>query len=1140
MLTAGLAWVAGALGPANVLAQATDTWVGSSSALFSTGGWTGGNNPPVAGDSLIFGIPGAAGTNLTDDQSGLAYAAITFNGTAAYTVSGNAFTLSTATAGTVINQLSSASPQTINNNLTLGGANQTIALTAGSQVLGGNISGMGGITITGSHTLTLAGNNTYMGTTFLAGSSTLALANANALADSTLSLSNNSTLSLLANTPTTFVPKAVTFPTQATITYNFNVNNNGAGTGNTLILENVGEVRGGSTTPTLNLTGGNGYTLQLSGTNTPNSVNSPIQIQDPTTLGSQTAGVTLSIPGGIIVNYPKSYALNLNGAGNFMLGPLITDGAYGLVPNFNATGTITLTGANNFAPTGTAATGVISAAGTLALNNAGAFTGLTALTVNAAVTFDNTSGGSITISATPTETWGSSFSFGTANTSGNLNLGTGAVILSTTPIITVANTNYGLTVGGAINGSYGLTKAGAGALTLTGVNTFTGNISGITGILTIGGAGGLSSTGTPGTYAGNIANAGTLVYNSSQADTWSGTLSGTGALVQSGSGTLTLSGPNTSTGTTTISGGTLALGNDGTTGTGPLMLGAGGTLNVAARTSPYVLPAGGLTTAGGATAATIVPPNSGTVNVGAGPITLVWNGASTGTDSTHPALTLAGGTLALAATQSVTINVPGPALSGGVYTLISGATAITGGGTIIPGFTGNGLATGASGSVTVAGTAVVLTVTAGPITILNVTNNPVTPIPGQSVLVAAAVTFAQGIQPGTVTLNGSPFGAGSAVPLILDIGPGDPCYLEYTNNVTVALAATPGNSDYSVTVTDTANDPPVTNWTELTIVPAITVTSVTASPASLTRNQGVLVSATATARNSTINGVTVNAGALGAGTAIPLVLVGANNTWTNTITVPASAPLGEATLVVTATDAAGDPAGTGKTVVTLKTAPGAGMAFLPPQSQILSDLVLANNNFTNNWPVAGCSSCLPGGRTSAEWTRGTYMEGDLALYAINQDPNIYNYAVQWGALFNWRLSGSYTTTDPNAQCAGQQYIELYLQNPVPANTNRLTNIVNSVNYWIANNVGLTAWSFVDAIHMSMPAYAQLATLNSNTMPALKNNATYPATMYSYFHQIKSILGPSNGLYNTTDHLWWRDPTFVTNYIAEDATPEKCY
>ena len=44
--------------------------------------------------------------------------------------------------------------------------------------------------------------------------------------------------------------------------------------------------------------------------------------------------------------------------------------------------------------------------------------------------------------------------------------------------------------------------------------------------------------------------------------------------------------------------------------------------------------------------------------------------------------------------------------------------------------------------------------------------------------------------------------------------------------------------------------------------------------------------------------------------------------------------------------------------------PVVGVAFLPPQSQILSDLVLANNRFTNEWPSPGCTGCLSGNHAS--------------------------------------------------------------------------------------------------------------------------------------------------------------------------------
>jgi len=215
--------------------------------------------------------------------------------------------------------------------------------------------------------------------------------------------------------------------------------------------------------------------------------------------------------------------------------------------------------------------------------------------------------------------------------------------------------------------------------------------------------------------------------------------------------------------------------------------------------------------------------------------------------------------------------------------------------------------------------------------------------------------------------------------------------------------------------------------------------------------------------------------------------------------------------------------------------------FMPPQSQILSDMVLANHYFTNEWPVPGCSSCLPAASNphpSSIWTRATYIEGDLALYRINHDTNIYNYAVQWGAFPSWGLRGGDADTTSDDQGAGEEYIELYQFDTTQ--TSRLTHIVNNVNYWVGHNTGLGTMTYVDTLHMSMPAFMTLSALNSNVLSSLKTNYTYPAKMYSWFHNIKSVLGASNGLYNATDRLWWRDTTFLSNYTASDGTKQKCY
>ncbi|HTL73532.1 MAG TPA: autotransporter-associated beta strand repeat-containing protein [bacterium] len=108
-----------------------------------------------------------------------------------------------------------------------------------------------------------------------------------------------------------------------------------------------------------------------------------------------------------------------------------------------------------------------------------------------------------------------------------------------------------LTIASGIQGNVStcpLNLLGAGTLVLSAVNTYAGATVISAGTLTVGGTGQLNS----GSYAGNITNNGSFVYNSSAAQTLSGVISGSGTVKQAGSGALTLSGANTYTGATIV------------------------------------------------------------------------------------------------------------------------------------------------------------------------------------------------------------------------------------------------------------------------------------------------------------------------------------------------------------------------------------------------------------------------------------------------------------------------------------------------------------------------------------------------------------------------------------------------------------
>jgi len=197
----------------------------------------------------------------------------------------------------------------------------------------------------------------------------------------------------------------------------------------------------------------------------------------------------------------------------------------------------------------------------------------------------------------------------------------------------------------------------------------------------------------------------------------------------------------------------------------------------------------------------------------------------------------------------------------------------------------------------------------------------------------------------------------------------------------------------------------------------------------------------------------------------------------------------------------------------------------PSKKSVLDAMRLTNQYFMNKWPDPGKTIVTNQERPSNIWTRAVYYEGLMALYSIDKKAAYYDYAVDWGAKHNWGLRGGIETRNADNQCCGQTYIDLYNIDKKPE---RIKDIKASVDL-MKGTEKTDDWSWIDALQMGMPVFARLGVLGKDT--------SYFSRMYEMYAYTKTKQG-DHGLYNTADHLWWRDKDFDPPY--KEPNGKNCY
>jgi len=696
---------------------AIETWsTAPASSSWNATNWTGTNNPPITGDSLVFG--NSTQTTLNNDLTTGSFniAGITFNaGAPAYTISGNAFALT----GGITNN--STNLQTINDAFSMTAA-RTFT-TVGGITLGGNVTGTGGgIIKAGAGTLSLTGSsNAWTGNTTV-NAGTL---NLNGGFGGTIGSSSSIFGVGLAN----------------------GVNGAAAGTVATGAVANIGggtytlsQLSVGYTGGTSNNSAGSGWLTMTNGTITATNSSGYFVIGGENSQpGNGQLGIgQVDLSGNSTINFNYNAAsggdvelgvrggrgvLNISGNAALNANKIILAATYGVGEDANTRayvnqsgGTVTLSDAAGLSYNGAASgrvvvynlnggilnTQVISAStgqtGASAVFN---FNGGTLQAGAASANFmSNLSGATVYAGGANIDDGGNAITIGQALTAPT-GYGLGAVGTTLTP--TAAGTGY-------VNPPNVTFNTPSGGLPATGyatINATTGQVTGI--VITSPGSGYTSGQAVTVTLAGGGGGSGATFTSVTASTASSG-----GGLTKTGNGTLTLSGANTYSGGTAVNTGTLTfLNTTAQPSSGTVTVAAGATLGLGvsganAFTSANIdsLFAGTLanvtnnatsnvgidTTNGNFTyISSVASTTRGLVKLGANTLTL--SGANNYTGTT----TVSGGTLAYGAndtisTGAVTVNGAGAVLAMGAFNDSVGAVTLTSGN-----ITGSGTLTSTSG-----------------------------------------------------------------------------------------------------------------------------------------------------------------------------------------------------------------------------------------------------------------------------------------------------------------------------------------------------------------------------------------------------------------------------------------------------------
>ena len=194
------------------------------------------------------------------------------------------------------------------------------------------------------------------------------------------------------------------------------------------------------------------------------------------------------------------------------------------------------------------------------------------------------------------------------------------------------------------------------------------------------------------------------------------------------------------------------------------------------------------------------------------------------------------------------------------------------------------------------------------------------------------------------------------------------------------------------------------------------------------------------------------------------------------------------------------------------------------QQPVLDAARSVNNYFMKKYADPTEPTFVKKIRPSSLWTRAVYYEGLMALYEIDKNPAYIDYTDRWANFHKWTPRNGTSTCDADDQCCSQTYLDRFM---MTGDSAMLKATIENLQKQMQTKIGW--WTWIDAIQMAMPVYAQMYKITGD-----RKYLEHGMKMYRW-----SRNECGGGLFNEKgDGLWWRDADYVPPYKEKDG--KDCY